>query len=290
MGRRMAVRVVAQDPSLRDSDDSIVTTVVGIPEEVLAEGPRGHRVAVVDYDSTRRVHYQPWRHEPGGDLDRELSNEDILGQPWFHAPERVRPGDAHGAALRARAGAAGRVGLRRAAAAHRAARVRGGQRLLLAGRLGAPVRLLPGCGRQLDLHLAVARHRRPREHPRAARRHPAPLPRSRAPGSGRVPRGVRRHGGAAVGLHHDRHGRARAAVARAPRRSRAAAARSRGPRRRRHGYARAAGHGRSARRGRGARCAGVRCAARSISSAVVSRPPIPGWVSRTGAASSWWPP
>ncbi len=85
MGRRMAVRVVAQDPSLRDSDDRIVTTVVGIPEEILAEGPRGHRVAVVDYDSTRRVHYEPWRYEPGSDLDRELSNEDILGQPWFHA-------------------------------------------------------------------------------------------------------------------------------------------------------------------------------------------------------------
>ena len=37
MGRRMAVRVVAQDPSLRDSDDSIVTTVVGIPARLVEE-------------------------------------------------------------------------------------------------------------------------------------------------------------------------------------------------------------------------------------------------------------
>jgi hypothetical protein len=85
MGRRMPVRVVAQDPGLRDGDDNIVTAVVTIPEEVLDAGPRGTRVAVVDYDSTRRVHYEPWRGAPGTDLDRELTNRDILDRPCFHA-------------------------------------------------------------------------------------------------------------------------------------------------------------------------------------------------------------
>ncbi len=49
---------------------------------------------MVDYDSTRRVHHEPWRHEPGIDLDRELSNDDILEQPWFQqANAYYSPGD-----------------------------------------------------------------------------------------------------------------------------------------------------------------------------------------------------
>ena len=95
------------------------------------------------------------------------------------------------------------------APAHLPARAARGQRLLQPDEEGAAVRLLPGLdrrpgrqpARRHGLHLPVARHHRPRDDPRAARR-PAPaLHRADQPRRPGVPRGVRRHRGAVPALH-----------------------------------------------------------------------------------------
>ncbi|MEO8134243.1 MAG: hypothetical protein ABI831_09725 [Betaproteobacteria bacterium] len=45
--------VIAQDPSIRTADGRhIVMSQVSVPAEILAPGPRGYRVHVIDYDST----------------------------------------------------------------------------------------------------------------------------------------------------------------------------------------------------------------------------------------------
>src|SRR5688572_8605947 len=45
--------VIAQDPSVRTADGKrIVMSKVAVPAEILAAGPRGYRVHVIDYDST----------------------------------------------------------------------------------------------------------------------------------------------------------------------------------------------------------------------------------------------
>ena len=42
--------IIAQDPSIKDSNQKILRTQVSIPYEKLGPGPRGYRVHVVDYD------------------------------------------------------------------------------------------------------------------------------------------------------------------------------------------------------------------------------------------------
>jgi len=84
MTRMRQVRVVAQDPALRGADGAILTSVVGIPSEELEDGPHGHRVAVIDYDSTYRRFYTPWR-DTTRPLDDKVTDKDILGDPTFHA-------------------------------------------------------------------------------------------------------------------------------------------------------------------------------------------------------------
>lgn len=84
MIRTRKVRVVAQDPSLHARDGSILTSVVAIPAEELEDGPRGHRVAVIDYDSTYQRFYEPWR-DTTRPLDGEVVDADILGHASYHA-------------------------------------------------------------------------------------------------------------------------------------------------------------------------------------------------------------
>ncbi len=47
--------IIAQDPSIKDSNQKILRTQVSIPYEQLGPGPRGYRVHVVDYDSSHSV-------------------------------------------------------------------------------------------------------------------------------------------------------------------------------------------------------------------------------------------
>lgn len=84
MIRTRKVRVVAQDPTLRGRDGDILTSVIAIPAEQLDDGPHGHRVAVIDYDSTYQRFYEPWR-DTTRPLDGALADDDIVNSPSFHA-------------------------------------------------------------------------------------------------------------------------------------------------------------------------------------------------------------
>jgi hypothetical protein len=52
-------RIVALDPSVRGSDNNVLTAEIEIPNEKLAPGPRGYRVQVVDYDASTQILYEP---------------------------------------------------------------------------------------------------------------------------------------------------------------------------------------------------------------------------------------
>jgi hypothetical protein len=76
--------VVAQDPGVRDGRDRIVTARVRVPWEDLVEGPAGHRVHVVDYDSTTETLYEP-ASVSRKDFPIPRTNAAILEDPAFHA-------------------------------------------------------------------------------------------------------------------------------------------------------------------------------------------------------------
>jgi hypothetical protein len=86
--------IIAQDPSIKDLDGKILTTEVEIPAEELSAGPRGHRVHVVDYDTSTDTFYAPQVYLPpkrGCYFDpfaKRLENygvEPLLRDPGFHA-------------------------------------------------------------------------------------------------------------------------------------------------------------------------------------------------------------
>jgi hypothetical protein len=71
-----------QDPGVR-RNGRILTARVTIPYEDVEPGPIGHRVQVVDYDSSTQTLYKPAQLADGeGPPPR---NADILGDPGFHA-------------------------------------------------------------------------------------------------------------------------------------------------------------------------------------------------------------
>ena len=75
--------VLALDPSVR-SDGRIIRTEIEIPNEPLVAGPRGHRVSVVDYDSSNDSLRTPGK-VPAGDPFALLSDAQLLASPDFHA-------------------------------------------------------------------------------------------------------------------------------------------------------------------------------------------------------------
>lgn len=80
----MRVRVVAQDPLLTDANGDIVTALVSFPFEDVEPGPIGHRVHVVDYDSSTVTMYPPARLGSDG-MAAKVSRRKILTTPDFHA-------------------------------------------------------------------------------------------------------------------------------------------------------------------------------------------------------------
>jgi hypothetical protein len=75
--------IVAQDPALRDRRGAICTSRIAVPGERLGDGPRGYRLAVVDYDASIDAMYAPWRapFEAAAPPTRRT----ILTDPRFHA-------------------------------------------------------------------------------------------------------------------------------------------------------------------------------------------------------------
>src|ERR1700716_768349 len=84
--------VLALDPSVR-SGGKILRTQIEVPNEFLAPGPRGHRVFIVDYDSStdtfRAPEPLPSRGSdnlaPPEDPFEKLTDRELLGNPDFHA-------------------------------------------------------------------------------------------------------------------------------------------------------------------------------------------------------------
>ena len=83
------ITVIAQDPSVRTSDRKrILMSKVTVPAETLAEGPRGYRVHIIDYDSTTEVYYgahvlpAEYQDEP---KSWQAGNVAIVNDYRFHA-------------------------------------------------------------------------------------------------------------------------------------------------------------------------------------------------------------
>jgi hypothetical protein len=87
--RSQRLRIVAQDPAVRVGD-KILTAMVDVPVEQLAPGPWGHRVQVVDFDTSTRTLYRPLayhRTRNGLVVDpyAQAPDETLLDDPGFHA-------------------------------------------------------------------------------------------------------------------------------------------------------------------------------------------------------------
>lgn len=85
--------IVAQDPSIKNEKDKILTAEIEIPAEDFAPGPTGYRVRVIDYDSSTGTHYMPLSYPPlkNGvyqdpfEKNKLRKDSDILENPNFHA-------------------------------------------------------------------------------------------------------------------------------------------------------------------------------------------------------------
>lgn len=61
--RTRKLTIIAQDPNVK-VDGKILTTQIAVPAEELAQGPRGYRVNVIDYDVSTGTLYQPGEYDP----------------------------------------------------------------------------------------------------------------------------------------------------------------------------------------------------------------------------------
>src|SRR5262245_466905 len=81
--RTRRICVVAQDPGVCSADGAIVTAELTVPAESLGSGPVGHRVQVVDYDSSSRTLYAQTDLLPAE--GKAPTKRGILEDPAFHA-------------------------------------------------------------------------------------------------------------------------------------------------------------------------------------------------------------
>ncbi|MER9491566.1 hypothetical protein NKI86_06990 [Mesorhizobium sp. M0320] len=93
--------IIAKDPGLRigSADGPMVFTQVAVPAEILAKGPTGYRIKVVDYNATERRAYldgqdyqlasgvlvDPFAPGAGEDLLDPAYQRRLLAEPNFHA-------------------------------------------------------------------------------------------------------------------------------------------------------------------------------------------------------------
>src|SRR5688572_26364732 len=88
--RSRNLRVMAQDPGVKDRRGEILTAEVSLPPEDLAAGPWGYRVQVVDFDSSSDMLYKPLIYETlesGGYVDpfADRPSKTLIDDPSFHA-------------------------------------------------------------------------------------------------------------------------------------------------------------------------------------------------------------
>ncbi len=77
--------VLAQDPAVRDRSGKALTTHVTAPAELLAPGPKGHRVHVIDYDASNDLYYRARTAAVQDDHYEGVTDiESLVGDPHFH--------------------------------------------------------------------------------------------------------------------------------------------------------------------------------------------------------------
>lgn len=83
--------ILAQDPSVK-VNGRILRATISVPAERLLPGPKGYRVAVIDFDTTRNTLYSPLELKPGLEEDDRdayaapsVSDKTLLTDPRFHA-------------------------------------------------------------------------------------------------------------------------------------------------------------------------------------------------------------
>lgn len=83
---RRKLTVVAQDPGVTTKNGRVLMTRVEVPAEALAPGPRGHRVHIVDFDSSSNTFYRSLQTGLGDDLLEKVDDRgEIERNPHFHA-------------------------------------------------------------------------------------------------------------------------------------------------------------------------------------------------------------
>jgi hypothetical protein len=87
--RWQRLTIIAQDPSVRIAE-KIVRASIEIPAEGLAPGPWGHRIQVVDFDTTSNTLYSPPDYDEAEDGTvkdpfGDFTDERLLEDPRFHA-------------------------------------------------------------------------------------------------------------------------------------------------------------------------------------------------------------
>ncbi len=93
LSRTRKLTIIAQDPGVKDLDGNILKTQIMIPAEELAKGPRGYRVAVIDYDTSTGKFYRSGSYDKPKDghyedpfqqaLDKK-NDKALLNDPSFH--------------------------------------------------------------------------------------------------------------------------------------------------------------------------------------------------------------
>jgi hypothetical protein len=83
--RTRTLRIVAQDPSVRDRAGRMLTASVEVPAEDLEPGPRGYRVQVIDFDASTSTLYKPMARKASVDPFRDTPDKELLANPDFHA-------------------------------------------------------------------------------------------------------------------------------------------------------------------------------------------------------------
>ena len=210
--------IIAQDPSVK-SDRNILMAEIDVPAEELLSGPCGYRVHVIDFDASTNTLYKPavlkpdakGRYNPfalkkddkGIELRKRPPGYDrrLLSDPAFHAQNvyaivmRTLAQFEFALGRRVRWGSDGHQ-------IHIAPHAFADANAYLFPRPIAPFSLatLPGPTNQHDLHVPLARHRCARDHARDPRWAALALSRAVIARSGRLPRRLRRHRGAAVDL------------------------------------------------------------------------------------------
>lgn len=76
--------VIAQDPSVKRKG-KILRSQLSIPWEDIENGPKGSRIHVIDHDFSTNITYSPFINSFDSDPYQNVSDQDLLSDPGFHA-------------------------------------------------------------------------------------------------------------------------------------------------------------------------------------------------------------